>query len=87
MIDNGSSTNILYAAALDKMEIGREKLKPIRTPLIGFGGECLNPLGSIELPMIMGELPYQVTKMVNFLVVEHSSVYNVILGRPILNMF
>ena len=44
LIDNGSSTNTLYAAAFDKIEIGREKLKPIRTPLIGFGGEYLIPL-------------------------------------------
>ena len=71
MINNRSSVDILYAAAFGKMEIRREKLKPIRTPLIGFRGECLIPLGSIELPVIMEEPPHQVTKMVNFLVVEH----------------
>ena len=57
MIDNRSSEDILYAVAFDKMEIRREKLKPIRTPLIGFGGECLIPLGSIELPVITGNHP------------------------------
>lgn len=87
LIDNKSSADILYAAAFDKMDIGREKLKPICTPLIGFGGECLTPLGSIELPMTMGEPPRQVTKMVNSLIMEHLSVYNVIFGRPSLNMF
>ena len=71
LIDNESSVDILYATAFDKMDIGREKLKPICTPLIGFGGECLTPLGSIELPMTMGEPPHQVTKMVNSLVMEH----------------
>lgn len=87
LIDNGSSTNILYVVAFDKIEIGREKLKPIRTPLISFGGECLIPLGSISCQRLFGKPPYQVTKIVNFLVVEHMSIYNVILGGLALNMF
>lgn len=69
------------------MEIGREKLKLMRTPLIGYGGECLILLGSRELLVTMREPPHQVIKIVNFLVVGHPLVYNVILGRPILNMF
>ena len=69
------------------MNIGREKLKQIRTTLIGFGGECLILLGNIDLPVTIGEPPYQPTKMVGFLVVEHHSVYNFILGRPALNLF
>lgn len=71
----------------DKIKNGREKLKPIRTLLIDFGGECLIPLSSIELLVTIGELPHQVTKMVNFLVVEHPSMCNIILGRLALNMF
>ena len=86
-MNNRSSTDILYAGAFDKMNIGREKLRQIRTPLIGFGGECLIPLSSIDLPVTIGEPPHQTTKMVGFLIVEHSSVYNVILGRPALNLF
>ena len=62
-------------------------MKQIRTPLIDFGGECLIPLGSIDLPVTIGEPPHQTTKMVGFLIVEHPSVYNVILGRPTLNLF
>lgn len=69
------------------MEIRREKLKLTHTPLIGFGRECLIPLGSIKLLVTIRERPDQVIKMVNFLVVEHPSVYNVILGRPALIMF
>ena len=69
------------------MEIGKEKLKPIHTHLIGFRGECLIPLGCIELLVTIREPPHQDTKMINFLIVEYPSVYNVILGRPVLNMF
>ena len=56
------------------------------TPLLG----CLviiSPLSSIDLPVIIREPPHQVTKMMGFLVVEHLSIYNVILGRPALNHF
>ena len=55
--------------------------------MIDFNGECLIPLGSIDIPVTIGEPPYQATKMVGFLVVEHPSIYNVILGRPALNLF
>ncbi|KAK9187790.1 hypothetical protein WN944_019189 [Citrus x changshan-huyou] len=82
LIDNRSSADILYAAAFDKMKIGREKLKPICTPLISFGGEFFIPLGSLELSVTMKEPPHQVTKMINFSVVEHPR-----LGRPALNIF
>ena len=36
LIDNGSSADITFASAFDKMGTGREKLEPINTPLWGF---------------------------------------------------
>lgn len=41
LVNNRSLTDILYAATFDKTNIGREKLKLIHTPLIGFAGEYL----------------------------------------------
>ena len=38
LVDNGSSTNILYYPAFQQMGIGRERLIPTNAPLVGFGG-------------------------------------------------
>lgn len=49
LIDNGSSVYILYLLAFDQMGIGRDKLKLVQLPLVGFTGNKLLPLGTIGL--------------------------------------
>ncbi|KAL0430799.1 UNVERIFIED_CONTAM: hypothetical protein Sradi_0705900 [Sesamum radiatum] len=44
-------------------------------------------MGTINLPVSMGEEPKRRTMIVNFLVVDTPFAYNVILGRPRLNLF
>ena len=43
------------------------------------------PLGAVTLSVTVGDYPQQITKDVTFLVVDCSSAYNGILGRPTLN--
>ncbi|XP_065633417.1 uncharacterized protein LOC136069139 [Quercus suber] len=85
LIDNGSSADILYYPAFQQMGIDKTRLIPTNAPLAGFGGTRVFPLGSITFSMTVGDYPWQITKDVAFLVVDCSSAYNGILGRPTLN--
>ena len=58
---------------------------PTNTLLVGFEGTKVYPLGTVTLPVTVGDYPQQITKDVIFLVVDCSSAYNAILGGPILN--
>ena len=84
-MDNGSLADILYYPAFQQMRIGRDQLRPVNSPLVGFGGMKVQPVGTISLPVVVGTYLQQITKNVNFLVVDCSSSYNAIIGRLTLN--
>ena len=67
------------------MRIKRERLVPTNAPLVGFRGTRVYPLGAVTLLVIVSDYPKQITKDVSLLVVDCSSAYNAILGRPTLN--
>ena len=85
LVDNGSSADILYYPAFQQMNLGREQLRLVHSPLVGFGGMKVQPVSTISLLVVVGAYPQQVTRNVNFLVVDCSSSYNAIIGRPTLN--
>ncbi|KAL2243756.1 UNVERIFIED_CONTAM: hypothetical protein Sindi_0493600 [Sesamum indicum] len=87
LIDSGSSADIIFKSVVDKMGLENARLELVKTPLVGFGGSEVASLGTVELPVSMGEEPKRKTLMVKFLVVDTSFTYNVILGRPGLNSF
>ncbi|GAV75604.1 LOW QUALITY PROTEIN: hypothetical protein CFOL_v3_19082, partial [Cephalotus follicularis] len=86
LIDNGSSVDILYKHAFDQLRIPADQLKPVKTPLVGFAGETIHPLGSINLSVVAGTAPRQTQVEMTFLVVDTPSPYNAIVGRPGLNL-
>ena len=60
-------------------------LTPAQTPLYGFAGECVREAGTVHLSVTIGDGSEWVIRMVEFIIVDRPSVYNVILGRPTLN--
>ncbi|GAV57243.1 hypothetical protein CFOL_v3_00781 [Cephalotus follicularis] len=86
LIDSGSSVNILYKHAFDQLRIPTDQLKPVKTPLMGFAGEMVHPLGSIDLSVVAGTAPCQTQVQMTFQVVDTPSPYNAIVGRPGLNL-
>jgi hypothetical protein len=85
LVDNESSVDILYWPAFQQMGIDRERIKPFASPLVGFGGEVVFPIGIIPLPVTAGTTPQLAIVMVDFLVIDRPSAYNAIVGRPALN--
>ena len=55
LIDNGSSTDILYYPAFQQMRIKRERLVPTNAPIIGFGGTRFYPLSVVILPIMVSD--------------------------------
>ncbi|GAV59849.1 LOW QUALITY PROTEIN: hypothetical protein CFOL_v3_03380, partial [Cephalotus follicularis] len=85
LVDSGSSADIMYKHAFDQLRIP-VGLKSVKTPLVGFAGEIVHLLGSIDLSMVAGTAPCQTHVHMIFLVVDTPSPYNAIIGRPCLNL-
>ncbi|KAL0401766.1 UNVERIFIED_CONTAM: hypothetical protein Slati_4206500 [Sesamum latifolium] len=86
-IDLGSSSDILFGEAYDQMQLGDVPLEAVDTSLYGFARDVVHPKGMISLPLTLGTSPLRKTCLLEFLVVDIPSTYNVILGRPTLDAF
>ena len=87
LVDNGNSADILYYPTFQQIRIEKKRLALTNAPLVGFRGTKVYPIGVITLPVTVEDYPQHITKDVTFLTVNCSSAYNVILGRPTLNLW
>lgn len=56
------------------------------TSLKGFNRGRLTPLGVVELPVTIGTNPFKQTMMLDFVVVDEVSLYQINFGMPFLRI-
>ena len=85
LVDNSSSVNIIYLSAFQQLKLDPRRLRPFDSPLVSFSGDRVYPKGIMTLTVMVGTYLVQLTRQLDFLVVDYPSSYNVIIGRPTLN--
>ena len=85
LIDDEISTDLIFKIAPNKMNLEGAILCQAKTLVYDFSGEQVEAEGMITLPVTMGEAPAQLLRMINFLMVDHQSIYNAIIGWPTIN--
>lgn len=80
LVNNGSSTCILFWDAFTQMGIDPACLWLAPMPLNGFSRDMIQLVGTITLSVLVGKALYTTSTMADFTVVKARSLYNTILG-------
>ncbi|XP_025684690.1 uncharacterized protein [Arachis hypogaea] len=87
LLDPGSSADVLFYSTFTKMKLSEKLIQLSSGELIGFSGERVPIMGHIWLKTTMGEIPMSKSIDIQYLIVNCYNPYNIILGRPALNIF
>ena len=85
LIDNGISVDIIYLSTFQQLKVDPERLRHFESPLISFSGDRVYPKGIMALTITVRFHPQQLTRQLDFLVIDCPSLYKVIIGGPTLN--
>ena len=85
LVDNYSSTDIIYLSAFQQLKVSLERLHPFDSPFVSFSGDKVYPKSIVTLTVTVEVYLKQLTCQLDFIVVDYPSSYNVIIGRPTLN--
>ncbi|XP_075655248.1 uncharacterized protein LOC142625488 [Castanea sativa] len=78
MVDQGSGAEIMYPDLYRSLGLKPENLTSYDSPLVGFDGKMVIPMGQVKLPLQTGSEVVEV----NFIVVYAYSPYTAIVARP-----
>ena len=85
LVDNSTSVDIIYLSAFQQLKLDPRRLRPFDSPLVSFSGDRVYPKGLVRLIVMVGTYPVQLTRQLDFLVIDWPPSYNVIIRRPTLN--
>jgi len=89
LIDQGSSVDILYWSTFKKLCIPENEIQPYDDQVVGFSGERVDTKGYIDLyTKFRGKEGKSGSKTIKirYLLIDANTSYNVLLGRPSLNL-
>lgn len=77
-MENYNSTNVLFLGTFKNMQLDERRMRRKVVSLVSFDERFTSTIGEIELQVFAEGINFHIT----FLVINSSSTYNVILGRP-----
>ncbi|XP_059663856.1 uncharacterized protein LOC132309581 [Cornus florida] len=77
LIDAGSSANIITKWTFDQLKLATNKIRPTRSPLVGFDGRIVEPIGVITLSVTAAKRFLKE----NFVIMDIHPTYNLLMGR------
>ncbi|RTK56727.1 hypothetical protein DRJ74_15210, partial [Enterococcus faecalis] len=85
LVDQGSSADILFKPAFDKLGLDEKELRAYPDTLYGLGDTPIKPLGFLPLHTTFGKGEKSKTLSIDFIVIDVGSAYNALIGRATLN--
>ena len=85
LVNNGSSVEIIYLSTFQQLKLDLGRLCLFDSLLVNFSGDRVYPKGIVTLTVTVGAYSRQLTRQLDFLVVDYPSSYNVIIRRLTLN--
>ncbi|XP_016167927.1 uncharacterized protein LOC107610382 [Arachis ipaensis] len=85
LVDHGSSADILFKPAFDKLGLDEKELRAYPDTLYGLADTPIKPLGFIPLHTTFGKGAKSKTLSIDFIVIDVGSAYNALIGRTTLN--
>ncbi|CAL5187889.1 unnamed protein product [Lathyrus oleraceus] len=82
-VNESSESNILYMSAFLKMGLSESMLKPLEAYLKGTFGDGVPVKGYIDLDTTFGKGENAKMLKVRYVVIDSWSVYNVVIGMPV----
>ncbi|XP_015935315.1 uncharacterized protein LOC107461348 [Arachis duranensis] len=85
LVDIGADSNIMFRNVFDALGLRDVDLATHQHGVVGLGDHFIKPDGIISLPTSVGQGQRRRTVMADFVVLQDSTAYNIILGRKTIN--